>query len=123
MDAFAVIADPNRRRILDALREGPADVSNLVAQLDISQPLVSKHLGVLRDAGAVAVQVEGKRRIYHLAEDPLPAVLAWVTPYHRRWARSLDRTLAGERPGRALGEQAVARGWAELRDDYERALR
>lgn len=86
-----MIADPNRRRILDLLREGPADVTELVAQLGISQPLASKHLGVLRDAEAVAVQVDGKRRVYHLADDPLPAVLAWVTPYHRRWARSLDR--------------------------------
>jgi DNA-binding transcriptional ArsR family regulator len=90
VDAFAVIADPTRRRILDTLREGAADVGTLVARLGISQPLVSKHLGVLRDAGTVDVQVEGKRRIYHLAEDPLPAVLAWVTPYHRKWSASLD---------------------------------
>lgn len=86
-----MIADPNRRRILDTLREGPADVTSLVARLNISQPLASKHLGVLRDAGAVAVQISGKRRVYHLAEDPLPAVLAWVTPYHRKWSRGLDR--------------------------------
>lgn len=91
VDAFAVIADPNRRRILDSLRTGPADVTSLVARLDISQPLMSKHLSVLRDAGAVDVQVTGKRRVYHLADDPLPAVLAWVTPYHRAWSRSLDR--------------------------------
>jgi hypothetical protein len=52
---------------------------------------VSKHLGVLREAGTVDVDVAGKRRVYHLAEDPLPAVLAWVTPYHRKWAASLDR--------------------------------
>ncbi|WP_029118114.1 helix-turn-helix transcriptional regulator [Mycobacterium sp. URHB0044] len=91
MDAFAVIADPTRRRILDTLRDGAADVGELVEQLDISQPLVSKHLAVLRNAGAVEVRVDGKRRIYQLAEDPLPAVLAWVTPYHRKWSMSLDR--------------------------------
>ena len=91
VDAFAVIADPTRRRILDTLRDGAADVGTLVERLHISQPLVSKHLGVLRDAGTVDVQVDGKRRIYSLAEDPLPAVLAWVTPYHRRWSRGLDR--------------------------------
>jgi DNA-binding transcriptional ArsR family regulator len=90
VDAFAVIADPTRRRILDTLREGAADVGTLVERLRISQPLVSKHLGVLRDAGSVDVQVEGKHRIYRLAEDPLPAVLAWVTPYHRKWSTSLD---------------------------------
>jgi DNA-binding transcriptional ArsR family regulator len=86
-----VIADPNRRRILDALRGGDIDVGELVARLDISQSLASKHLAVLRTAGAVDVQVDGKRRIYRLAEDPLPAVLAWVTPYHRKWSRGLDR--------------------------------
>ncbi len=91
VDAFAVIADPTRRRILDTLREDGADVGSLVERLGISQPLVSKHLGVLRDAGTVDVQIDGKRRIYRLAEDPLPAVLAWVTPYHRKWSAGLDR--------------------------------
>jgi DNA-binding transcriptional ArsR family regulator len=90
VDAFAVIADPTRRRILDALRSGGADVTTLVAHLDISQPLASKHLAVLRDAGAVDVETVGKRRVYHLATDPLPDVLAWVTPFHRKWAMSLD---------------------------------
>ena len=65
-----MIADPTRRRILDTLREGAVDVGSLVERLHISQPLVSKHLGVLRDAGAVDVEVDGKRRIYRLAEDP-----------------------------------------------------
>jgi DNA-binding transcriptional ArsR family regulator len=91
VDAFAVIADPTRRRILDTLREGAADVGTLVERLRISQPLASKHLGVLRASGAVDVEVDGKRRIYQLAEDPLPAVLAWVTPYHRTWSAGLDR--------------------------------
>jgi len=91
VDAFAVIADPTRRRILDTLRDGAIDVGSLVERLRISQPLASKHLGVLRDAGAVDVEVDGKRRVYRLAEDPLPAVLAWVTPYHRKWSAGLDR--------------------------------
>ena len=86
-----MIADPTRRRILDTLRDGDADVGTLVERLGISQPLVSKHLGVLREAGSVDVTVDGKRRVYRLSEDPLPAVLAWVTPYHRKWPRSLDR--------------------------------
>jgi DNA-binding transcriptional ArsR family regulator len=91
VDAFAVIADPTRRRILDTLREGTADVGTLVARLGISQPLMSKHLGILRDAGSVDVTIDGKRRVYRLADDPLPAVLAWVTPYHRKWTSALDR--------------------------------
>ena len=86
-----MIADPTRRRILDTLRDADADVGTLVERLGISQPLVSKHLGVLRGAGSVDVRVDGKRRVYRLAEDPLPAVLAWVTPYHRKWSASLDR--------------------------------
>ncbi|WP_134066316.1 ArsR/SmtB family transcription factor [Mycobacteroides salmoniphilum] len=91
MDAFMVIADPTRRRIIDTLREGAADVTTLIERLDLSQSLMSKHLGVLRDAGTVRVEVAGKRRVYHLADDPLPAVLAWVTPYHRKWANAFDR--------------------------------
>jgi DNA-binding transcriptional ArsR family regulator len=91
VDAFAVVADPTRRRILDTLRDADRDVGELVVQLDISQSLASKHLAVLRNAGAVDVRVDGKRRIYRLADDPLPAVLAWVTPYHRKWSTSLDR--------------------------------
>ena len=85
-----MIADPTRRRILDTLREQAVDVGTLVERLDVSQSLVSKHLGILREAGAVDVEVVGKRRVYHLAEDPLPAVLAWVTPFHRMWASRLD---------------------------------
>jgi DNA-binding transcriptional ArsR family regulator len=91
VDAFAVIADPTRRQILDALRDGNADVGTLVAQLRISQSSASKHLAVLREAGTVDVDVDGKRRVYRLARDPLPTVLAWVTPYHRKWSMSLDR--------------------------------
>ena len=86
-----VSADPTRRRIIYTPREGAADVTTLIERLDVSQSLVSKHLGVLRDAGTVRVEVAGKRRVYHLADDPLPAVLAWVTPYHRKWANAFDR--------------------------------
>ena len=86
-----MIADPTRRRILDTLRDGAADVGTLVARFGISQPLVSKNLVVLGDAGSVDVTVDGKPRVDRLAEDPLPGVLAWVTPYHRKWSASLDR--------------------------------
>ena len=91
VDAFAVIADPTRRRILDALRGGSTDVGELVARLDISQSLASKHLAVLRNAGAV--DVRGGRQTARLpAGRGSPArVLAWVTPFHRKWSMSLDR--------------------------------
>jgi DNA-binding transcriptional ArsR family regulator len=79
------------QRIIDTLRTGAADVGTLVTRLHVSQSLVSKQLAVLRDARTVDVAVDGKRRVYRLADDPLPAVLAWVTPYQRKWSMSLDR--------------------------------
>jgi DNA-binding transcriptional ArsR family regulator len=91
IDGFTVIADPTRRKILDYLRVGERDVGELADALRLPQPLVSKHLRVLRDAGAVTATVAGRRRVYRLAADPLPEVLAWVTPYYRTWSASLDR--------------------------------
>jgi DNA-binding transcriptional ArsR family regulator len=91
VDGFALIVDPTRRRILDRLRLGKCDVGGLIELLGVPQPLVSKHLRVLREAGAVSVDVVGKRRVYRLSSDPLPDVLTWVTPYHQRWAASFDR--------------------------------
>lgn len=91
VDGFTLIADPNRRRILDRLRVAECDVGGLVEALRLPQPLVSKHLRVLREAGAVTAAVVGRRRVYRLAVDPLPDVLAWVTPYHRLWSASFDR--------------------------------
>lgn len=81
MDGFALLADPTRRRILDLLREQEADVGTLVGALGLPQPLVSKHLRVLREAGAVRVSVDGPRRVYRLTPDPLREVLAWLDPY------------------------------------------
>ena len=94
VDGFTVIAEPTRRRILDELRDQDSDVSTLVHRLRVSQPVVSKHLRVLREAGAVTAAVVGQRRVYRLAVDPLPDVLAWVTPYHQQWTSSLDRLAA-----------------------------
>jgi DNA-binding transcriptional ArsR family regulator len=91
MDGFTLIADPTRRRILDCLRAEGSDVGGLIAALGLPQPLVSKHLRVLRDAGAVTATVAGRRRVYRLSGDPLPDVLAWVTPYQRMWTASFDR--------------------------------
>jgi DNA-binding transcriptional ArsR family regulator len=91
MDGFALIADSTRRAILDRLRLRAADVGELTGLLALSQPLVSKHLRVLRDAGAVTSTVVGQRRVYRLGVDPLPDVLAWVSPFHRRWRDSFAR--------------------------------
>lgn len=91
MDAFAAIAEPTRREILDRLRGGDSDVTGLVRTLRMPQPLVSKHLRVLRECGAVTASTVAQRRVYRLAHDPLSEVLAWVEPYHAAWAASLEK--------------------------------
>lgn len=87
---FAVLADPQRRRILDALRDGERPVNDLVEGLSVSQPTVSKHLKVLREAGLVEVRRDAQRRLYRLRPEPLAEVDAWLAPYRRMWERSLD---------------------------------
>lgn len=88
--AFAALAESNRRDILDLLRCREHTVAELVQALGLSQPLVSKHLRVLRDAGLVDAQVDGPRRIYRLCPDGLREVDAWLAPYRRAWATRLD---------------------------------
>jgi DNA-binding transcriptional ArsR family regulator len=90
MDTFAVLAQPQRRQILDAILDGEQSVSDLVSRLRMSQPTVSKHLRVLRDAGMVAVQVDAQRRLYRVEPSSLAVVDAWLAPYRRLWAQRLD---------------------------------
>ena len=90
-DVLEVLAEPSRRRILDALREGELPVGALVDRLGTSQPLVSKHLRVLRDAGLVDVRVDGQRRLYRVRPEPLAELDTWLEPYRRMWRMSLDR--------------------------------
>jgi DNA-binding transcriptional ArsR family regulator len=87
---FEVVAEPTRRRILDLLRERPRPVGELVELFGRSQPLISKHLRVLRDAGLVRVRQDAQRRFYELQPDPLAEVDAWLAPYRRLWADGLD---------------------------------
>jgi DNA-binding transcriptional ArsR family regulator len=94
---FDVIGDPSRRRVLDLLRDDDLSVSELVDALDMSQPAVSKHLRVLRDAGLVEARVDAQRRIYNLSPEPLAELDAWLKPYRRFWRgrlESLQRHLA-----------------------------
>jgi DNA-binding transcriptional ArsR family regulator len=88
--AWAVLAEPNRRAMLDLLRAQPRRVGELVDELRLSQPAASKHLRVLRDAGFVRVTAQGQRRIYALAPAPLAEIDAWLAPYRRLWNDSLD---------------------------------
>jgi DNA-binding transcriptional ArsR family regulator len=87
---FDVLAEPNRRRILDLLRADARPVGELVNLLDVSQPAVSKHLRVLRDAGLVQVRTEAQRRIYSVCSEPLREIDEWLTPYREMWNAHLD---------------------------------
>jgi DNA-binding transcriptional ArsR family regulator len=89
--AFEVLAEPRRRRILDLLRDGERPVSALVTQLGASQPSVSKHLRVLREAGLVDTRIDAQRRVYRLRLEPLREIDVWLTPYRQLWRHSLDR--------------------------------
>lgn len=89
--SFAVLAEPRRREILDLLRDGERPVGELVDRLRLSQPAVSKHLRVLREAGLVDVRAEAQRRLYRVRPDPLVEIDEWLAPYRRLWTRSLDR--------------------------------
>jgi DNA-binding transcriptional ArsR family regulator len=87
---FDVLAEPTRRRILDQLRDRPRTVGDLVGSLQVSQPSVSKHLRVLRDAGVVQARKDAQRRVYELRPEALAEVLAWIEPYRKLWAGRLD---------------------------------
>lgn len=90
VDAFAVLAEPSRRRILDRLRRAESSVGELVDALGMSQPAVSKHLRVLRDAGLVTCRTAAQRRIYRVDTTPLRAVDDWLGPYRSMWSAHLD---------------------------------
>jgi DNA-binding transcriptional ArsR family regulator len=87
---FDVLAEQNRRQILDLLRSGELSVGELVDAMALSQPAVSKHLRVLRGAGLVESRVEAQRRLYRLRADPLEEIDAWLAPYRAMWTSSLD---------------------------------
>jgi len=88
---FEVLAEPNRRRILDLLRVEERPVGELVRELSVSQPAVSKHLRVLRESGLVTVRPEAQRRLYRVAPEPLKELDEWLAPYRKLWAERLDR--------------------------------
>jgi DNA-binding transcriptional ArsR family regulator len=87
---FDVLAEPNRRQILDLLREAERPVGDLVVALGVSQPAVSKHLRVLRDAGLVEARTDAQRRVYRVRAEPLREIDAWLAPYREQWNTALD---------------------------------
>jgi DNA-binding transcriptional ArsR family regulator len=90
MTVFEVLAEPRRREILDLLCEGERTVGEIVDRIPISQPGVSKHLRVLRDAGLVDSRTDAQRRVYAVRAEPLSEIDRWLEPYRRRWAKRLD---------------------------------
>ncbi|QSQ21285.1 winged helix-turn-helix transcriptional regulator [Pyxidicoccus parkwayensis] len=90
LSAFDVVAEPNRRRILDLLREKRRPVGELVERLGLTQPTVSKHLRVLKDARLVDVEQDAQRRLYRLRPEPLAELDAWLQPYRALWSQRLD---------------------------------
>jgi DNA-binding transcriptional ArsR family regulator len=89
-DAFNAVAEPRRRQILDALAEGERPVNELVQELGLSQPQVSKHLRVLREVGVVEVREEGRQRLYRLNGRALKPIHDWVNAYERSWSERFD---------------------------------
>src|SRR3954452_20657952 len=90
LGVFEVVAEPTRRRILDLLRVEEQPVGDVVRALGLSQPAVSKHLRVLREAGLVDVRVDAQRRLYRVRPEPLQEIDEWLAPYRAAWVERLD---------------------------------
>jgi DNA-binding transcriptional ArsR family regulator len=88
--SFAVVAEPNRRAILSLLLSSERSVGEIERKLRLSQPSVSKHLRVLREAGFVESRIEAQRRLYRLRPEPLMELDAWLVPFRRFWSRHVD---------------------------------
>jgi DNA-binding transcriptional ArsR family regulator len=88
--AFTALAEPSRRAILTLLASGERSVGELESALNLSQPSVSKHLRVLREAGFVEATIDAQRRVYRIRPEPLQEVDAWMVPFRRYWAAHVD---------------------------------
>jgi DNA-binding transcriptional ArsR family regulator len=93
-DAFQILADPTRRRLIEELRGGERSVSELVDVVDIGQPGVSRQLAILEDARFVVVRPEGRRRLYALRPEPFRELDDWMMGYRAMWEARLDRFAA-----------------------------
>jgi DNA-binding transcriptional ArsR family regulator len=90
-DAWNAVAEPRRRQILDALTHGERPVNDLVHELGLAQPQVSKHLRVLREVGVVAVREDGRRRLYRLNGRALKPIHDWVENYEQSWSERFEQ--------------------------------
>lgn len=87
---FSIVAEPSRRAILSLLASSECSVGDIESQLRLSQPSVSKHLRVLREAGFVEARVDAQRRLYRIRPEPLMAIDAWLEPFRRFWSAHVD---------------------------------
>ena len=88
--AFTILAEPSRRAILSLLASSEQSVGDIQEQLQLTQPSVSKHLRVLREAGFVESRIEAQRRLYRLRPEPLMELDAWLVPFRRFWSKHVD---------------------------------
>ena len=105
-DAYSALSDPTRRRILAVLQDGARPVGDLVTELGVSQPTVSKHLKVLRDAGMVTTRAQGQKRFYSIVADPLVPVVDWLTELVAAAQSAPDDDAAAPAPQPAASEPA-----------------
>jgi DNA-binding transcriptional ArsR family regulator len=103
LDAFQTLADPTRRRIVESLRKGERQVSQIVREAGIHQSGVSRHLGILHDSGFVTMRPDGQRRLYALRPEPFQELEGWLSQYRTLWEARLDRF------GAALDQRRKAR--------------
>jgi len=89
-DVFNAVAEPRRRQILDLLALGERPVNDIVEEIDLDQPLVSKHLRVLREVGAVRVREAGRQRLYRLDAAALKPMADWLARYERMWSERFE---------------------------------
>jgi DNA-binding transcriptional ArsR family regulator len=109
-DVFQILADPTRRRLVDALRSGERSVTELVDVVDIGQPGVSRQLAILQEAQFVVVRPEGRRRLYALRPEPFRELDEWMMGYRGMWEARLDRFAAElDRRGRTRAKNKEAR--------------
>lgn len=107
-DVFQTLADPTRRRIVDALRHGERAVNDIVAMVEIDQSGVSRHLRILGEAGFVNMRPEGPRRLYSLRPEPFRELEEWMNGYRSLWDKRLDRL--GEELERRQKARAAKKG-------------
>ena len=111
LDPFTAIAEPRRRRVLESLAAGEMPVNDLVTQLKWPQPVISKHLSVLKDVGLVQMRQDGRRRLYRINGHAIKPVHDWVATFEQFWTHHLDRIK--QRAERRAKEQTSQKGKPE----------